>query len=72
MLQFPQKFSRRKVIKNILPILFQILHTIGNKQTKDNNAIKGLKDLKTFKNIYEVKGFKVKKKKQWRYNDGLK
>jgi hypothetical protein len=31
-----------------------------------------LKDLKTFKNIYEVKGFKVKKKKQWRYNDGLK
>jgi hypothetical protein len=37
------------------------LHTIANKQTKNNIAIKGLKVLKTFKNIFEAKGLKVKK-----------
>jgi hypothetical protein len=60
---FHKRFSRRKVINNILPILFQILHTIANKKTKYNNAIKGLKVLKIFKNIYEAKGFKVKNEK---------
>jgi hypothetical protein len=40
---FHKKFRRRKIINNIQPNLFQILHIIMNKEEEDNNAIKGLK-----------------------------
>jgi hypothetical protein len=58
---FHKRFSRRKVINNILPNLSQKLHIIGNKLTKNNNAIKGLKVLKTMTRIYKAKEFKVRK-----------
>jgi len=40
---FTRDLIEEKVINNILPNLFQILHIIVNKLTKNNNAIKGLK-----------------------------
>jgi hypothetical protein len=40
---FTGDLVEKKVVKNSLPNISQILHIIANKQTKDNNAIKGLK-----------------------------
>ncbi len=60
---FHKRFSRRKVIKNILPNLSQILHINVNKLTKNNDAIKGLKVQKTITSIYKEKEFKVRKLK---------